>query len=476
MSEWASGALSFQTNKVPFYARGRISAGWLRSAFPTETARSRATSSRRHNNNRERRGIYATISASRRVGRAVIGRDAYDSLGKYARGAISSPSPLRFSGSCSLSRNVVGEAHESRARVEARLAVEWNGRASTSVRLIYAHKQTHTSAPRSSSCRYTYTRTGTEPLLSTTRYTSGALFCFQADRTYTRCLRPSVSFALSFSLSLSRRGSLHNARIRSLHAPTPLWWGNTPRRWEGKGRIGTRRERVIILARREDGISRDAPAFESDTPADGRFLFSSISRKFLLFIITVIFLSWGNLNSTARRSTFAIHLLSGDGYRGFSQSRFKCQLGRQSETRSRRSDFEVVSVFRSRVLRWFRVPARNFAVRESPNCHHLRYDTRGALRTSCRLRLLLCLSGVTSPRDTSTRLPITSRGAEQRQRQASASTESEERAAARMSASHEPSTLLLLFWSGGACAPSASTPPARRREPAPVRPRARRLV
>ena len=87
-------------------------------------------------------------------------------------------------------------------------------------------------------------------------------------------------------------------------------------------------------------ISRDAPAFESDTP-DGRFLFFYLSRDSLLFIEEIyytflfFFLFFYSEVVSIPRLVFplAIHLLLNDATLAvfFYTVRFKCQLRHQSE-------------------------------------------------------------------------------------------------------------------------------------------------
>lgn len=140
-----------------------------------------------------------------------------------------------------------------------------NGRASTSVRLIYAHKQTHTSARRAAAAaRYTRIRGAhrhTAPL-STTRYTSSALFCFQADRTYTQCLRPNLPFlspspplVRSLALTPTRIGAAGcttRAHVRYTHLLRTDEVTHSRREGEGGGRGGGEKEEDRSTERASD--------------------------------------------------------------------------------------------------------------------------------------------------------------------------------------------------------------------------------
>lgn len=184
-----------------------------------------------------------------------------------------------------------------------------NGRASTSVRLIYAHKQTHTSAPRSGSCKvYTYTR-------RTQAHRSSLHYALHQQRivllpgrsnvhTVSAPESPFLSLSLSPSPPLVRSlaltpmrigaaGCTTRAHVRYTHLLRTDEVTHSRREGEGGGRgagweaerkrrIAARRERAIILARREDGIS--VQRFRIGR-ASRRFPPLYLSRDLLLFEI-----------------------------------------------------------------------------------------------------------------------------------------------------------------------------------------------
>lgn len=189
------------------------------------------------------------------------------------------------------------------------------------------------------------------------------MFCFQADRTYTQCLRPNLLFSLSFAPArtlaltptrIGATGCTTRAHARYTHLLRTDEVTHSRREGEGGGWRGGEKEEDRSTERASDYFGSTGrwylrAALSNRTRQPTFFPFSSplsISRFLLFYLISPrLLISEVGLNSTAPFPTpFAVHLLLDGTARSPRFSRFKCQpdVGRGS---SRRSDLEVVSVF-----------------------------------------------------------------------------------------------------------------------------------